>query len=111
MLKKEYRLRKKKDIDLVFKEGSKSFYNDFLGIKSLKNNKEYSRLVVIISAKVSKKSVNRNKMKRRVKYFFINNKKEIASGFDFVITVKKDFSQEKYSKIEIFLTQAFKEVV
>ena len=50
-------------------------------------------------------------MKRRVKYFFINNKKEIASGFDFVITVKKDFSQEKYSKIEIFLTQAFKEVV
>lgn len=66
MLLKENRLRKKRDFDLVFKKG-KVFKEDFLVLKIAKNNLNKSRFGFIVSQKVSKKAVLRNKIKRKLR--------------------------------------------
>jgi len=66
MLKKQNRLKKKKDFEKVFKEG-KSFKNDFLIVKINENSLKFPRFGFVVSKKVSGKSVVRNKIKRRLR--------------------------------------------
>ena len=66
MLKKEQRLTKDKEFDQIFKQGYSS-YDKILGIKATKNDLEHSRFGILISTKVSKKSVERNLIKRRIR--------------------------------------------
>lgn len=63
MLPRENRLRKKKEFDRVFKEGN-SFKNDLFLIKVADNELDTSRFGFVVSKKVSKKAVRRNKIKR-----------------------------------------------
>jgi len=51
MLKKENRLKKKKDFEKVFKEG-KSFKNNFLIVKINENNLNFPRFGFVVSKKV-----------------------------------------------------------
>ena len=99
MFNQKNRLRKKKDIERVFKLG-KSFYSDSFGIRYLKNSEERSRFCVIISKKTSKKAVTRNKNKRRVRAIFISSLSKIKSGFDIAVIIKKDVSFFDFLKIE-----------
>ena len=107
MIKKENRLNKKKDIENVLKNG-KSFYNDKIGIKVLANSLSKNRFCIIISAKVSKKSVNRQKTKRRIKYIILKNKSFFKEGFDCLIIVKKDLSLVNFTGIQDILETGFK---
>lgn len=86
MLAKSRRLARDKDFENVFKSG-KSFYSKFLGIKATANNKAENRYGIIISAKVSKKAVERNKLKRQLKEIFGNLDYKIKQGFDLAIVV------------------------
>ena len=65
MLSKINRLQKEKDIERVFKKG-KGFKEDFLIIKTLKNDSNKIRFGFVVSKKVSKKASIRNKIKRRL---------------------------------------------
>ncbi len=65
MLSKINRLQKEKDIERVFKKG-RGFKEDFLIIKTLKNDSNKIRFGFVISQKVSKKASIRNKIKRRL---------------------------------------------
>lgn len=66
MLLKGGQLKKKKDFARVFKKG-KSVNADFLVLKYVTNNLKNSRFGIIVSQKVSKKAVVRNKIRRRIK--------------------------------------------
>ncbi len=66
MLEQKYRIRKKKDIEKIFKKG-KNLKQDFLILKSLANNLGFSRFGFIVSQKVSKKASIRNKIKRKLR--------------------------------------------
>ncbi len=63
MLARENRLKRKKDFEQVFKKG-KSFREDFLVLKIRRSEIGETRFGFIISKKVSKKAVSRNKIKR-----------------------------------------------
>ena len=63
MLKRENRLKKTKEIDLVFKKGRSEFCG-FLGFKYKKNQEKQNRFAFIIGKKVSKLAVKRNRIKR-----------------------------------------------
>lgn len=65
MLSKINRLQKEKDIERVFQKG-RGFKEDFLVLKTLKNNSNKIRFGFVISKKVSKKASTRNKIKRRL---------------------------------------------
>ncbi len=109
MIKKENRLNKVKDIKNVLKNG-KSFYSDLVGIKILKNSLDINRFCIIISAKVSKKSVDRNKTKRQIKFIILESEPFLKKGFDCLIIIKKDLSLMKFSEIKNLLEYLFKKI-
>lgn len=99
MLEKGLRLTKNKEFDSVFKEG-KSVYGRLLGIKAKKNNLEYNRYGLLISTKVSKLAVVRNKYKRRIRAIIAQENKNIKQGFDLVIIVFPLILNKKHSEVQ-----------
>lgn len=88
-LPRENRLTKKRDFDIVFKEG-KTVKGSFLFIKSKDNKLNIPRLGFIITKKVLSKASARNRLKRALSKtvrIFIKENKE--AGIDRVIVVKK----------------------
>jgi len=104
MFNQKNRLRKTKEIENAFKIG-RSFYNNILGFKVIKNDLEESRFCIIISSKVSKKAVVRNKIKRRIRYIINSDLTKIKKSFDIIVIVNKniidlDFSDLKNSVVD-----------
>lgn len=84
MLSKINRLREQKDFESVFKTG-RYLRGVFLSGKAAKNNLPRSRFGIVVSAKVSKKAVIRNKIKRRLRHIIYRRLPEIKEGFDIAI--------------------------
>lgn len=92
-------LRNKKDFDQVFKAGQ-SFYCPILGIKALKNDLNNNRLGLMVSLKVSKSAVVRNKIKRQIRVIFNKNIEKTEKSYDFVIIVLDKIINKSYQEIE-----------
>lgn len=92
-------LRRKKDFDRVFEAGQ-SFYCPILAIKSKKNDLEFNRFGIIISLKVSKKAVIRNKIRRRIREILKNNIVKNKENRDFVIIVSKNIIDKDFQEIK-----------
>lgn len=84
MLPTGYRLTKDKEFQKVFKNG-KSFYLPEIGAKFAANNLAVSRFGFSVSLKVSKKAVERNRLKRRLREIVRLRIDKIKPGFDFVL--------------------------
>lgn len=66
MLPKKNRLQKKKDFEKVFANG-KGFRQDLLFLKAAKSGLETFRFGIIVSKKISKSAVKRNRVKRQLR--------------------------------------------
>jgi len=106
MLANSGRLKKNKEFDLVFKEG-RAVYGEFLGIKSRKNNLDINRFGVLLSTKVSKLAVERNKYKRRIKAIISQENLNIKTGHDCVIIVLPAIINREYSEIKTEIKNIF----
>lgn len=98
MLPKQNRLKKKKDFDRVFNEGSYLDTPLFL-VKSAKNNLKVSRFGFVVSKKVSPKAVERNRIKRIMREVVrkaIQNEKEL----DIIFISKPTITQQSFFKIQ-----------
>jgi len=109
MLAKKNRLTKEKEFKTVFRK-SKSSFDDILGVKVTKNKLEYSRFGIIVSSKVSKKAVERNKIKRRLSNLIRLQKQKIIRGFDCVIIVLPPILNKKLEEISQSLDKHFKKL-
>ncbi len=110
MLAKEYRLSKDKDFQNVYKKGH-ILYSLFFNLKFLPNNPKSSRFGIVISTKISKKAVVRNKSKRQIREAIHKNIDNINKGFDVVILTKPAITTANQEKIEqtlIFLLEKAK---
>jgi ribonuclease P protein component len=84
MLARTNRLVKTKDIERTFKQG-KSFFGKNLGAKIVVNEFGVSRFAIVVSTKVSKKAVVRNKIKRRLREVLRLEKDYLKTGYDLVL--------------------------
>ncbi|MBX4189809.1 ribonuclease P protein component [Candidatus Parcubacteria bacterium] len=84
-LPKQYRLKKRKDFDLVFKKG-KAFRGSILFVKAVSNNLPYARFAPVVSLKVAKKAVDRNVL-RRLLSSVSERYKDRLKGLDIVVMV------------------------
>ncbi len=109
MFFKKKRLTKNKDFDNVFKNGFSSFDN-VLGVKAVKNNFSFFRFGIIVSIKVSKKAVERNKIKRQIRAIIQNITKEKEKGYDVVIITQPAILNKKYFEIENSILKHFKKL-
>lgn len=99
MLAKQTRLTKKRDFERIYRKG-KTVKNDFLILKTAPNNLTINRFAFVVSQKISKKAIVRNKIKRRLRELTRLNADKMGVGCDFIfITLpgieKKDFRQIK----------------
>ena len=99
MLAIKYRLTKQKDFDNVWQTGRSSF-NECLGIKASKNKLANSRFGFVVSTKISKKAVDRNKIKRRLRNIIKENIEHIKPGYDVVIITQKAIINKEYKEIK-----------
>ncbi|MFA5420578.1 MAG: ribonuclease P protein component [Patescibacteria group bacterium] len=107
MFRKKNRLTKTKEIENVFKNGKRS-YSNTLGFRFLKNQLEYNRFCVIISAKVSKKAVIRNKIKRQIRAVVETENKLMLQGFDFLIITNKEILDKDFLEVKESIKDSFK---
>jgi len=84
MLALNNRLKKQKDFENVFKNG-KGFKKKFLYLKINKNGLEFTRFGFVVSTKVSKKAVERNRLKRIFRDIVRKNLERVVPGLDAVI--------------------------
>ncbi len=101
MLTKCNRLTKEEDFKIVFKAGKKySLLGTGIYLKVRGNNLEQSRFGFVISKKVSKKAVVRNKIKRRLREIVRINLSKIKEGNDVVVIVLPGFEKNDFQAIE-----------
>jgi len=84
MLAKENRLKKEKDFERVFKSG-RGYKKGFLYIKLVPNGLKSNRYGIAVGKNLSKKAVDRNKIKRRLRR--IISQTPLVQGFDVVLVV------------------------
>jgi ribonuclease P protein component len=97
-MQKIYSLRLKKDIDFVFRKGKK-YTGQVFYLKYVNSEKSSPRYVIIVSSKISKKAVIRNKIRRQIKEI-IRKYKKFIPAVDFAVFVQKNILEKKFGEIE-----------
>lgn len=99
MLPRHNRLRKTNDFKKVFDRGL--FVNDkCISFKVAKNDLEVSRFGFIVSSKVSKKAVVRNKVKRWLRAAMSEYLAQIKSGYDVIVITRPDIANSDFHEIK-----------
>jgi len=103
MLKQQYRIRLQRDFDRIHNNHKKDGNKDLI-IKYSPNNKDISRFAFIISNKISKKAVERNKLRRQMREVIRLKLDNIKPGYDVIFFAKKNLINQDYKKIESSIT-------
>lgn len=108
MLPKARRIYLKRDFEHIFKQGG-SLQGKLFRFKFLKNNLKHSRFAVVVSSKVSKKAVVRNRIRRRAWSVISDFDQNFNNKIDLVLvaladSVKADFNGIK-NEISFFITK------
>ena len=107
MLSFKNRLSKTKEINEVLKNGA-MIKSDLFVLKYMKNKKEESRFSFVVSQKISKKAVERNRLKRRFREIIRKDLHNIKKGFDIVILARKKAKVSDFADLKKSLKFLFK---
>jgi len=84
---------------MVLKTGSR-IHNPDITCVSVKTTNPVSRFAVVVSKKIAKHAVDRNRIKRLVREAIQHLLPTIKPGFDFVLIAKTNFTEKKEKEIE-----------
>ena len=99
MLSSQNRLRKSKDIESVLKKGFK-FKEGSLVLRVAGNKSAKTRFAFIVSGKVSKKAVIRNKIRRRLSEIIRLCMPNMAQGIDLIVIALPSSASREFSEIK-----------
>jgi len=105
MLPKINRIKKKKDFEIVFKN-SKSFKNNLFIFRIRENNLGLNRFGFVVSQKISKKAVVRNKIRRRMTEIMEEKIKDIKNGTDVIIITLPGIEKKKFSELREIINES-----
>lgn len=97
------RIKSRRDFLRIQAQGRKLHSRHFLILVSANQlgKTTRSRLGLVITTKVDKLSVNRNRLKRRIREVFRAHQHRLSSGFDFVIVARKDATRCEMDEVRI----------
>ena len=101
MIKKKYRFSGRSEFLEVKNKGEVVFDCPLFGVVSLKKGDEKIKLGWIISKKISKKAVERNKIKRRLSVALESKIDSLAAGTRIIFLVKKEILGKSVKEIEM----------
>jgi len=99
MIARPYRLRTAADFNKTYQRG-RSTNADSMYIKYYQSHHASSKVAVVVSKKVSKRAVTRNRSKRRVIEVVRKNWQSVLPGYNFIITIKQDLSKAPAAEVE-----------
>ena len=99
MLKRENRIRSKKEFIEIKNEG-RILYSPFFGFLNYKKDDDLKKFGFIISKKISKKAVDRNRIRRLLSTVVQKNLKKFEKGVRIVFLTKKEILGKKIEEIE-----------
>ncbi|OGP86345.1 MAG: ribonuclease P protein component [Deltaproteobacteria bacterium RBG_16_54_11] len=96
-LRREERLRRKRDFETIAHEGIRRHTKNFLIIMR-KNDRGFSRVGAVASKRLGG-AVERNRVKRMMREFFRKNKDRLPPSTDYVIVGKKGAEDLPYDHV------------
>lgn len=101
MLAKKYKLTRKDDIPNILEEG-KEIKSQYFVIKYTNSDHEDNRFAIVVSSKISKKAVTRNRLRRQIFEIIRLNPEKISekSPKNIIILVRKPILELKYEDLE-----------
>lgn len=110
MLASRYRLTGSKNIDRVKSKG-KLYQRKLFGVSVFdREDKEPSRFAFVVSTKISKQAVQRNRMKRAMSESIRHTRTRMKDGFDLIFLAKKimarNLTDEIMREVELAVKQA-----
>lgn len=106
MLEKKLRVRKQKEFDFIYKKGKK-IKTRFSIVIFTPNDLDFNRFAFIVSAKVDKKAVVRNKIKRRLREIIRLNYVKFKKAFDFIVVALPQSKQAEFQDLKVDLEECF----
>jgi ribonuclease P protein component len=110
MLPIKHRLKKKKDFEIIFKQG-KNIKNKLFFLKFLSTQNNYSRIGIVVSKKIAKQAVKRNKIKRQLRAATKKVIEAFSSKVDIIIIALPPIKKARYQEIEQSISTAFKNII
>lgn len=114
MIPRRYRLKKDRDFDILFEKGE-YVSRELTGVKFLNIEQadivEYSdtdlKVAFVVSTKVSKKAVERNRKKRQMREVLKNflDQNKIKKGYIFAVIARKKILDKDYKDIKLDIEQ------
>ena len=101
-----YSLKGKRTFQRVFKQG-KQFGNRHFYFYYIDSQEEYNYLGIIVSKKVSKKAVVRNRVRRRIREAYRLAQPEIKHGYYMIIIAKNRCAEASYAELTKSLSHLF----
>ena len=99
MLKRENRIRSKKEFFEIKNKGRVS-YSPFFGWLFNKENDELKKFGFIVSKKISKKAVDRNRIRRILSEIIRKNLDKFENGTRLVFLTKQEILGKKTEEVE-----------
>lgn len=99
MLKRENRIRLKKEFSEIKNKG-RVLYSPFFGFLIYKENDDLKKFGFIVSKKISKKAVDRNKIRRVLSEIVRKNLDKFENGTRVVFLTKQEILGKKMAEIE-----------
>lgn len=106
MLKSVNHLKKNHDIMRVYRRGAYGSGSGLLSVKAAPNGILHSRAVVVVSKKIDKRAVVRNRIRRRLNGRLAEIWTTVAGGYDIVISVHMDLSELPTQQLATSLNEA-----
>lgn len=88
----------------------KSGYAKSVGVKVRENTLPYSRFGVVVGLKISKKAVDRNRLKRQLREIMRKHLGATKPSFDIMVLVQKSAVEASYEELEADYLKAMMKV-
>lgn len=100
MLNKRYRFHSRGGVKYVYKHG-KTIWSSGMSVVFVQNTRGFTRIAVVVSKKVIKSAVGRNRIRRRVYEAVRLNMDVIPKKMDYIFVVHtKDVMTMKFDRLE-----------
>ncbi|MGP7819565.1 ribonuclease P protein component [Niallia sp. 01092] len=97
-MRKEYRIKKNKEFQQVFKKGQSFANRQFVVYKLCKTGQEHFRVGLSVSKKIGN-AVVRNRTKRYIRQVFLELENLLDHEADYVIIARKPVSEMNFEEI------------
>ena len=106
-MKKEFRIKKNKEFQSVFKKGQSFANRQFVIYKLEKAEQEHFRIGLSVSKKIGN-AVKRNQIKRYVRQAFLELEGMLENKYDYVIIVRKPVAEMSFEEVKNSLVNILK---